>query len=360
MKIAQIPPLVESVPPKLYGGTERIVSYLTEELVSQGHDVTLFATGDSKTSAELVACAPEALRLAQARHHAPYHVLQLERVLQRADEFDILHFHIDCLHFPLARRVSAPCVTTMHGRVDFEDLAPLFREFNECPLVSISAHQRRPVAARWVATVHHGLPTELYSFRGGDGGYLAFLGRISPEKGPVRAIEIAERAGLPLKIAAKVDKLDEAYFKRTVRPLLRRPHVEFIGEIGEDRKEDFLGRAKALLFPIDWPEPFGLVMIEAMACGAPVIAWRCGSAPEVVEHGVTGFIVNSVEEAVQAVRKIDSLDRRVVRRHFESRFTAAKMASNYLRVYQSLTAAQEGIDGRKQTIAPAEPWLLRI
>jgi glycosyltransferase involved in cell wall biosynthesis len=366
MKIAQVSPLMESVPPKLYGGTERIVSYLTEELVSQGHDVALFASGDSETSAELVACAPEALRLSQVRNHAPYHVLQLEQALQRADDFDILHFHSDYIHFPLVRRISPPSVTTMHGRLDFADLVPLFEEFGECPLVSISAHQRRPLAANWAATVHHGLPSRLYSFRDGEGGYLAFLGRISPEKGPVRAIEIARRAGLRLKMAAKVDKSDEAYFEQAVRPLLHRPHVEFIGEIGQATKEDFLGRAKALLFPIDWPEPFGLVMIEAMACGTPVIAWSCGSVPEIIDHGVNGFIVNSIEEAVEAVGKVDSLDRRVVRRRFDSRFTAAHMASNYLRVYESLLKQENRrpVDGRKRArgpaIAPTEPWLLRI
>jgi len=337
MKIAQVSPLMESVPPKLYGGTERIVSYLTEELERQGHEVTLFASGDSRTSAELVASVPQALRLAKARDPTAYNVLQLEKVRQRIANFDILHFHTDHLHFPMLRSLPVPAVTTLHGRLDLPELPVLFREFAEAPVVSISAHQRQPLAANFVATVPHGLPRDLYPFsRMASGGYLAFLGRICPDKGPVQAIEIARRAGAKLKIAAKVDKVDEAFFETEVRPLLAQPHVEFIGEIGEDKKGEFLGAAKALLFPIDWPEPFGLVMIEAMACGTPVIASRCGSVSEVVEHGVSGYIVDGFDEAVAAVAGIDSLDRASVRRCFEARFTAERMARNYVKLYERL------------------------
>ncbi len=337
MKIAQISPLMESVPPTLYGGTERIVSYLTEELVRQGHEVTLFASGGSKTAAELVASAPEPLRLAQVRDPSPYNVLQLEHVRQRIDDFDILHFHTDHTHLPMVRSLAAPAVTTMHGRLDFPELSPLFREFDETPLVSISAHQRRPLAANFVATVPHGLPRDLYSLsREATGGYLAFLGRICPDKGPTTAIEIARQVGLKLKIAAKVDRVDEEYFRKVVQPLLHEPHVEFIGEIGEDEKGAFLGGAKALLFPIEWPEPFGLVMIEAMACGTPVVAYRWGSVPEIVEHGVSGFIVDGLDEAVAAVAAVDGLDRACVRRCFEARFTAEVMACNYLKLYERL------------------------
>jgi len=337
MKIAQISPLMESVPPTFYGGTERIVSYLTEELVRQGHEVTLFASGGSKTAAELVASAPKPLRLAQVRDPSPYNVLQLEHVRQRIDDFDILHFHTDHTHLPMVRSLAAPAVTTMHGRLDFPELSPLFREFDETPLVSISAHQRRPLAANFVATVPHGLPRDLYSLsREATGGYLAFLGRICPDKGPTTAIEIARQVGLKLKIAAKVDRVDEEYFRKVVQPLLHEPHVEFIGEIGEDEKGAFLGGAKALLFPIEWPEPFGLVMIEAMACGTPVVAYRWGSVPEIVEHGVSGFIVDGLDEAVAAVAAVDGLDRACVRRCFEARFTAEVMARNYLKLYERL------------------------
>jgi glycosyltransferase involved in cell wall biosynthesis len=337
MKIAQISPLMESVPPTLYGGTERIVSYLTEELVRQGHEVTLFASGGSKTAAELVASAPKPLRLAQVRDPSPYNVLQLEHVRQRIDDFDILHFHTDHTHLPMVRSLAAPAVTTMHGRLDFPELSPLFREFDETPLVSISAHQRRPLAANFVATVPHGLPRDLYSLsREATGGYLAFLGRICPDKGPTTAIEIARQVGLKLKIAAKVDRVDEEYFRKVVQPLLHEPHVEFIGEIGEDEKGAFLGGAKALLFPIEWPEPFGLVMFEAMACGTPVVAYRWGSVPEIVEHGVSGFIVDGLDEAVAAVAAVDGLDRACVRRCFEARFTAEVMARNYLKLYERL------------------------
>jgi glycosyltransferase involved in cell wall biosynthesis len=337
MRIAQVSPLIESVPPKLYGGTERIVSYLTEELVRQGHEITLFASGDSSTSARLVACAPKALRLAQARDHLPYCVLQLELVRRRASEFDIIHFHGDYLHFPLMRRFPYPSVTTMHGRLDLPDLLPIFAEFVDMPLVSISAQQRLQLRANWIGTVHHGLPRDLYGFSAkAEGDYVAFIGRICPEKRPDRAIEIARRAGLRLKIAAKIDKADQRYFEDAIRPLLRDPLVEFVGEIGEKEKGPFLKGAKALLFPIDWPEPFGLVMIEAMACGTPVIAWPCGSVHEVVEHGLTGFVVNTMDEAVGALKNIASLSRVVVRRRFEARFAVEIMAHNYLRIYSSL------------------------
>ena len=294
MKIAQIAPLAESVPPRLYGGTERIVSYLTDELVRLGHKVTLFASGDSITSAHLVPCASMALRLdSKVRDPIPYYMLMLDRVRERAEEFDILHFHIDQFHFPLFRPIARQTLTTLHGRQDLPDLKPLYVGFSDMPLVSISNHQRNPIAAsNFVATVYHGLPPDLlkpcYNPRG---GYLAFLGRISPEKGPDRAIEIAHRLGLPLKIAAKIDKVDEAYFHQRIVPLLNQPGIEFIGEINEFGKSKFLGEARALLFPVDWPEPFGLVLIEAMACGTPVLAFRQGSVPEIVDPGVTGTIV---------------------------------------------------------------------
>lgn len=342
MKIAQISPLIESVPPRLYGGTERIVSYLTEELVRQGHEVVLFASGDSQTSAELVPCCEKALRLADIRDTMPYNVLQLERVRRRAGDFDVLHFHTDYLHFPMVRNTAWPSVTTMHGRLDLPDYPPLFSEFSDMPLVSVSNHQRLPLSAKWVDTVYHGLPNDLYSWsEEGANGYLAFLGRICAEKRPDRAIEIAIRAGVDLKIAAKVDRVDQTYFDEVIRPLLAHPRVEFIGEIGEREKQEFLGKARALLFPIDWPEPFGLVMIEAMACGTPVIAWRQGSVPEVIDDGVSGFVVESIDEAVAAVEQVHSLSRLEVRRTFESRFTAERMARDYLKVYGSLFGPQE-------------------
>jgi len=341
MKIAQIAPLIESVPPRLYGGTERVVSYLTEELVRLGHKVTLFASGDSITSAELVACSPSALRPdPSVRDALPHNIVMLERVRQRAQDFDVLHFHIDYLHFPLFRDSGIPIVTTLHGRLDLPDLVPLYRVFADMPVVSVSRAQRTPLPwINWVANVPHGLPRDLHCpTMEPCGGYLAFLGRIGPEKRPDRAIEIARRAGLPLRIAAKVDKVDEAYFSEKIRPLLTLPGVDFVGEIGEREKGPFLGEALALLFPIDWPEPFGLAMIEAMACGTPVIAWRCGSVPEVVEDGVTGFIVNSIEEAAAAVGKARLLDRARIRRRFEERFCARRMATDYIAVYESLVA----------------------
>ena len=333
MRIAQIAPLIESVPPRLYGGTERIVSYLSEELVRQGHGVTLFASGDSRTDAELVACVPKALRLAEVREVVPYQVLQLEKVRQRAGDFDVLHFHTDHLHFPLARQLGWSAVTTTHGRLDLPDHQPLFAEFSEMALVSVSDDQRKPVAAaRWIATVPHGLPADLYSFAPDRrDGYLAFLGRICPEKRPDRAIETARRAGVELKIAAKVDRVDQSYFEEVIRPLLRDPGIEYVGEINERQKQAFLAEARALLFPIDWPEPFGLVQIEAMACGTPVIAWRWGSVPEVVEHGATGFIVDGIDEAVAAVERVGSLSRKAVRAGFGERFSIERVARDYLR-----------------------------
>ncbi|MGK2286305.1 glycosyltransferase family 4 protein [Pedomonas sp. V897] len=343
MKIAQIAPLVESVPPQLYGGTERVVSYLTEELVRQGHDVTLFASGDSVTSARLVPCVDRALRLNPAvQSQLPYHIAMMEEVRRRADEFDVLHFHTDLFHFPITGDYASRTVTTLHGRLDLPDLAPFYRTFPDAPLVSISDHQRRPMPpVNWVGTVYHGLPADLLPFNPKPEGYLAFLGRISPEKRPDRAIEIAARTGIPLKIAAKVDAADKAYWDDIIAPMVRvYSNVEYIGEINEQQKADFLGNARALLFPIDWPEPFGLVMIEAMSCGTPVIAFRCGSVPEVIEHGVSGWIVDSVDEAVEAVGKIDQLDRAAVRAAFEERFTVERMARDYLEIYRNLAGVR--------------------
>jgi glycosyltransferase involved in cell wall biosynthesis len=339
MRIAQIAPLFESVPPRLYGGTERVVSYLTEELVKQGHRVTLFASADSITAAELVPCAPRALRLdPSVRDFIPHTMLMLDKVRERADAFDILHFHIDYVHFPLFRAMAGKTLTTLHGRLDLTDHLPFYRRFPEMPLVSISNAQRKPLpSGNFIATVHHGLPLPMHrpTIRA-DGGYLAFLGRISPEKRPDRAIAIARAAGIPLKIAAKVDKADEGYFREVIAPLLNEPGVEFIGEINERAKSDFLGRAAALLFPIDWPEPFGLVMIEAMACGTPVLAFRCGSVPEIIEDGLTGRIVSTVEEAASALPQLLSLDRRLVRQRFEKRFSASRMARDYVSLYRSM------------------------
>jgi glycosyltransferase involved in cell wall biosynthesis len=359
MKIAQIAPLVESVPPRLYGGTERIVSYLSDELVNLGHNVTLFASGDSVTSAKLVPCASMALRLdANVRDPIPYYMLMLDRVRERADEFDILHFHIDQFHFPLFRPIACRTVTTLHGRQDLHDLKPLYVGFADMPLVSISSHQREPVAhSNFVATVHHGIPANLlepsYNARG---GYLAFLGRISPEKRPDRAIEIARAVGVPLKIAAKVDRVDEAYFHEQIAPLLQQPGIEFLGEINERSKSEFLGGALALLFPVDWPEPFGLVMIEAMACGTPVLAFRRGSVEEIVEPGITGAIVDSVDEAVHALPRVLALSRRRVRRRFEQRFTATRMAKDYLAVYHSLVERAASAEHVSELV-PLQPAL---
>jgi len=339
MKIAQIAPLMESVPPRLYGGTERIVSYLTDELVRLGHEVTLFASADSISAAELVGCAAMALRLdGNIRDPIPYYMLMLDRVRQLAEEFDLLHFHIDQFHFPLFRQMADRTVTTLHGRQDCPDLKPLYLGFSEMPLVSISDAQRRPIAsANFVATVQHGIPANLHSpIYNPRGGYVAFLGRISPEKRPDRAIRIARTLGIPLKIAAKVDAVDEAYFRKEIVPLLADPGVEFIGEIDERSKTEFLGEALALLFPIDWPEPFGLVMIEAMACGTPVLAFRHGSVTEVIDPGITGAIVDTMDEAVKMLPRVIALDRHAVRRRFEQRFSSVRMATDYVALYRSL------------------------
>lgn len=338
MKIAQVAPLYESVPPKLYGGTERVVSYLTEELVRQGHDVTLFASGDSITSARLISPCPQSLRLnPHCIDQLAHHILMLEQVFHGFNDFDVIHFHIDYLHFPTTRRQNRPHLTTLHGRLDIADLQPLYQEYREMPVVSISDSQRVPLPfVNWLGTVYHGLPEDLYSLREQPGSYLAFLGRISPEKRIDRAIEIAIRAGMPLKIAAKVDRVDRDYFDAQIEPLLNHPLVEYIGEIGDAQKGEFLGNAQALLFPIDWPEPFGMVMIEAMACGTPVVAWRNGSTPEVIEDGVSGFIVESLDEAVNAARLASLLSRRRCREAFETRFTARGMALAYLELYERL------------------------
>jgi glycosyltransferase involved in cell wall biosynthesis len=338
MRIAQVAPLVESVPPKHYGGTERIVSYLTEELVRAGHDVTLFASGDSVTQARLIAGCDRSLRLdKRCVDHLAHHVVMLDRVFRHAHEFDVVHFHIDYLHFPFVRRSSVPHVTTLHGRLDMSDLAPLYEQFRGIPVISISNAQREPLPwANWQGTIYHGLPENLFHFRPNRGSYLAFLGRIAPEKRVDRAIEIAKRAGMPLKIAAKVDRADKRYFKRVIEPLLHGSSVEWIGEISDQQKEEFLGNAYALLFPIDWPEPFGLVMIEAMACGTPVIAYDDGSVPEVLEEGRTGFIVTKLEDAIEAIRRVPSLSRARCRRIFEKRFTASRMASDYVELYMRI------------------------
>ena len=337
MRIAQVAPLFESVPPRLYGGTERVVSWLTEELVRQGHEVTLFASGDSETSARLIPCAPQALRLAGVKDPLALHVLMVERVLQMAHEFDVVHFHIDYLHLPLMRRIRVLYLTTLHGRLDLPEIYPFYKEFRDAPFVSISDAQRRPLPfINWVGTVHHGLPRDLYRPSYGPGKYLAFLGRISPEKRPDRAIDLAERVGVPLLMAAKVDRADQDYFEEVIKPRLSSPWVEFVGEISEAEKQEFLAGALALLMLIDWPEPFGIVMIEANACGTPVIAWRCGSVPEIIEPGRNGYIVESMEEAEKAVEELSRISRRECRRVFEERFTAERMARDYLKLYESL------------------------
>jgi len=357
MKIAQIAPLIESVPPRYYGGTERVVSYLTEALVAQGHDVTLFASGDSMTAGALVACAPGALRLNRADSDPITHyMIMLDRVRQMAPQFDILHFHIDQFHFPIFRPIAEQTVTTLHGRQDLPDLARLYAAFPDMPLVSISNAQRKPIpGANFSATIHHGLPADLHppSFEA-HGGYLAFLGRISPEKRVDRAIQIARAAGLPLKIAAKVDRVDEEYFNSAVKPLLVQPGIEFVGEINEQQKTRFLGEALALLFPIDWPEPFGLVTIEAMACGTPVLAFAEGSVREVIDDGVTGAVITSMDESPAALSRILAIERRNVRRRFEERFTAVRMAADYVAVYQKLLVSRPAAScGLPQRARPA-------
>ncbi|KJS33344.1 MAG: glycosyl transferase [Desulfatitalea sp. BRH_c12] len=362
MRIAQVAPLIESVPPRFYGGTERIVSYLTEALVRRGHHVTLFASGESMTQAQLVPVCPKSLRLDSS--HAdplPYYTLLLEKLWQRAGDFDIIHNHVDYLAYPMIRRIRAAVITTLHGRLDLPGLDALYREFSDIALVSISDDQRKPLPdVNWVATVHHGLPLDQYALHPHTGGYLAFLGRMSPEKGVDRAIEIARRAGMPLRIAAKIDPSERHYYEEEIKPLLSDPLVTFIGEIKDADKNEFLGNAHAFLFPVDWPEPFGIALIEAMACGTPVIAFNRGAVGELMVDGVTGFLVDTVEEAVAAVPKIVQLDRVRVRSVFEERFDAERMAEDYLSIYRSRLMWQGiqygsedtayGADGRKSAL----------
>lgn len=346
MKIAQVPPLYESVPPKKYGGTERVVHFLTEELINQGHELVLFSSGDSQTRAQLIPVCEKALRLNRLdKDPIAWHLLQIQMVYDLAPEFDIIHFHNDYLHYPLSSVSTHPHITTLHGRLDLADLQPLYHRFRSIPLVSISRNQRRPLPmANWVDTIYHGLPEDQYSLGEGKGQYLAFLGRISPEKRPDRAIDIAIQSNLPLKIAAKVDLKDHDYFEQVIRPRLGHPLIEFIGEIGEEEKKTFLADALALVFPIDWPEPFGMVMIEAMACGTPVITFPCGSTPEIITHGVTGFMVQSVPEAVEAIQKLEAFDRRRCRQVFLHRFSARIMAKKYLAAYERLLYKERKMD----------------
>jgi glycosyltransferase involved in cell wall biosynthesis len=338
LRIAQVAPLVESVPPRHYGGTERIVAYLTEELVRSGHRVTLFASGDSVTSAELVPVTRRSFRKnKRATDYLSREVLLMDHVMQRAGEFDVIHFHTGSLHYLISRHLRVPHVTTLHGRLDTLEFLRLYERFRDMPMISISNAQRTPwPCANWQGTIYHGLPQDLFRFHPEPGNYLAFLGRASPEKRVDRAIEIAKRVGMPLKIAAKVDRADRRYFKREIEPLLKDPHIEWLGEISDKDKDEFLGNAYALLFPIDWPEPFGLVMIESMACGTPVIAYACGSVPEVMDDGVTGFVVNDIEQAVEATRRVRDLSRAKCREIFEKRFAASRMANDYINVYTRL------------------------
>jgi glycosyltransferase involved in cell wall biosynthesis len=344
MRIAQVSTLYESVPPRAYGGTERVVSYLTEELVRLGHDVTLFASGDSTTSARLIAACPCSLRLLEdMTDRQAWHFAMLEKVVRQSAEFDLIHYHVDYLHFPFSRRLACPHLTTLHGRLDIPGLEQLYHEFTDIPLVSVSDVQRWPLPwLNWQATVYHGLSDDLYTFHEQPGDYPAFLGRIAPEKRPDRAVEIARRANVPLVIAAKVDNADRSYFEHSIKDLFHDPLVSFCGEVADLRKDEFLGNARALLFPIDWPEPFGLVMVEALACGTPVIAFRNGSVPEIIDDGVTGFVVDTIEEAVTAVGCTGHLDRRRCRQAFEERFTAARMAHAYLETYEKVLADQSG------------------
>ncbi len=342
MRVAEIAPLYEPVPPDTYGGTERVVSYLTEALIDLGHEVTLFASADSQTRARLVASRDQSIRLdpAPLKSDLAAHLNMLYEVRRRINEFDVLHFHLDLIHFPMFEEVARRTLTTIHGRLDIKDLSDAYDRWHRYPLVSISDDQRRPLArANWAATVPHGIPLDFCRYKDRrDFGYLAFLGRVSPEKRPDRAIEVALSTGLPLKIAAKIDPIDERYFKEFVEPHTSgNAQIEFVGEVGETAKSEFLGSAAALLFPVDWPEPFGLVMIEAMACGTPVIAWNCGSVPEIVEEGVTGFVVSSIEEAVGAVRRLESIDRPRVRRRFEARFSSQTMAERYAALFGDLS-----------------------
>ena len=338
MRIAQVAPLIESVPPKHYGGTERIIAYLTEELVRSGHKVTLFASGDSVTSAELVPVCRRSFRQnRRAKDYLSREVLLMDHVMERSGEFELIHFHTGCLHYLICRHLPVPNITTLHGRLDTPELLRLYERFRDMPMISISNSQRAPwPCANWQGTIYHGLPQDLFRFHPAPGDYLAFLGRASSEKRVDRAIEIAKRVGMPLKIAAKVDRADRRYFKREIEPLLNDPHIEWVGEITDKDKDAFLGNAYALLFPIDWPEPFGLVMIESMACGTPVVAYEGGSVSEVMEDGVTGFVVNEIEQAVEAVGRVRDLSRARCREVFEKRFTASRMASDYVDVYKRL------------------------
>jgi glycosyltransferase involved in cell wall biosynthesis len=342
MRIAQIAPLYESVPPQLYGGTERVVSYLTEELVAQGHEVTLFASGDSQTSARLIPSGRRALRLdGSCVDQLACHYLMLENVIERAHEFDILHFHVDYLHFPFSKRCAVPHLTTLHGRLNIPELVLLHRAFPEAPLVSISMSQRKPLPwANWIGNVYHGLPSPTFAPGSGRKNYLAFIGRIAREKRVDRAVKIAVKSGMSLRIAAKIDPSDREYYEKEIKPLLQHPLVEYIGEISEEQKPAFLGDAYAQIFPIDWPEPFGLCMIEAMSLGTPTIAFDCGSVSEVIRDGVTGFVVNSVAGAVEAIPKIASLSRAACRREFDQRFLASRMAEDYVRLYELLATAE--------------------
>jgi glycosyltransferase involved in cell wall biosynthesis len=341
MRIAQVAPLAESVPPQLYGGTERVVAYLVDELVALGHEVTLFASGDSRTRGKLVPLCDRALRLStEPQDSLALHFLMIERVAELAHRFDVIHFHIAPLHFPVARRLRTPHITTLHGRLDLPDLTELFQEYCDMRVVSISHAQRAPLTtANWFGNVYNGLPEHALQFRGRDAGYFAFLGRIAPEKRVDRAIAIATACGCPLRIAAKVDPVDADYFSRDIRPLLDNPLVDYVGEIGNVRKNEFLGQAKALLFPIDWPEPFGLVMIEALACGTPVIAFRGGSVDEVIEDGVSGFIVETLDDAIAAAQRVHMLNRRACRASFERRFRSSRMAAAYLALYNAAVDA---------------------
>jgi glycosyltransferase involved in cell wall biosynthesis len=345
-RIAQVAPLFESVPPKLYGGTERVVSFLTEELARQGHDVTLFASGDSLTTATLVPVCEKALRMDKGcvDSVAP-HILQLQMVQDMSDNFDVIHYHTDYLHYPTSRLSNTPQLTTLHGRLDIPELKSLYEVFYDMPVVSISMSQRKPLPhLRWVGNVYHGLPVNLFRPDFNDGKYLAFLGRVSEEKGVDSAIAIAKQCGVPLKIAAKIDKGDRPYFENHIRHLLDHPLIEFVGEIGEGEKNEFLGNALALLFPINWSEPFGLVMIEAMACGTPVVAFNRGSVPEVIENGVNGFVVSTENEAAMAVKNISSIKRQTCRARFDERFTAPTMAEAYARLYEERSGTEKGAE----------------